>query len=193
MKKGQGKVEIPESILRRWWWRRLVFLDFDEVTHTTKLKLFVPEYPSYGFVGEWSMWHSKDELIAFRYELLRRTGFSDLPEWHAVPVWLGGWILGVIAPKTDHFIGGRREVLLNFFRCLSAKKQYNVGWIVFNETLLDVSPKGRFDLIEHAHMIQGPTATEPHPLVSGVFGNAVSMSTTGEFGVGHQLPDIDED
>jgi hypothetical protein len=45
MKKGQGKVEIPESVSKCWWWRRLVFLDFDEVTHTTKHKIFVPEYP----------------------------------------------------------------------------------------------------------------------------------------------------
>ena len=95
--------------------------------------------------------------------------------------------------ETDYFIGGRREVLLDFFRRLSAKTQHTVGWIVINETLLDVSPKGRFDLIEHAHMIQGPTATAPHPLVSGVFGLPDTTQTTGEFGVGEDLPDIDED
>jgi hypothetical protein len=95
--------------------------------------------------------------------------------------------------ETDYFIGGRREVLLDFFRRLSAKKQHTVGWIVINETLLDVSPKGRFDLIEHAHMIQGPTATAAHPLVSGIFGLPSPVRTIGEFGVGHELPDIDED
>jgi hypothetical protein len=95
--------------------------------------------------------------------------------------------------ETDYFIGGRREVLLDFFRRLSAKQQHTVGWIVINETLLDVSPKGHFDLIEHAHMIQGPTATGPRPLVSGVFGLPSSTQTTGEFGVGEDLPDIDED
>ena len=95
--------------------------------------------------------------------------------------------------ETDYFIGGRREVLLDFFRRLSAKQQHTVGWIVINETLLDVSPRGRFDLIEHAHMIQGPTATGPRPLVSGVFGLPSSPQTTGEFGVGEDLPDIDED
>lgn len=94
--------------------------------------------------------------------------------------------------ETDYFIGGRRDVLLDFFRRLSAKTQRNVGWVVFNETLLDISPKGRFDLIEYAHMIQGPTATTPHPLVSGVFGLPSPMRTIGEFGVGHELPDIDE-
>jgi hypothetical protein len=95
--------------------------------------------------------------------------------------------------ETDYFIGGRREVLLDFFRRLSAKKQHTVGWIVINETLLDVSPKGRFDLIEHAHMIQGPTATGAHPLVSGIFSLPSPVRTIGEFGVGHELPDIDED
>ncbi len=95
--------------------------------------------------------------------------------------------------ETDYFIGGRREVLLDFFKRLSAKQQHTVGWIVINETLLDVSPKDRFDLIEHAHMIQGPTATAPHPLVSGVFGLLSPTPTTREFGVGEDLPDIDED
>ena len=95
--------------------------------------------------------------------------------------------------ETDYFIGGRREVLLDFFRRLSEKQEHTVGWIVINETLLNVSPKGRFDLIEHAHMIQGPTATGPRPLVSGVFGLPSSTQTTGEFGVGEDLPDIDED
>ncbi len=94
--------------------------------------------------------------------------------------------------ETDHFIGGRREVLLDFFKRLSANAHRTIGWIVINETLLDISPKGRFDLIEHAHMIQGPTATTPHPLVTGVFGLPGPMRTIGEFGVGHELPDIDE-
>ena len=95
--------------------------------------------------------------------------------------------------ETDYFIGGRREVLFDFFRRLSANAQHTFGWIVINETLLDVSPKGRFDLIEHAHMIQGPTAITPHPLVSGVFGLPSPMRTIGEFGGGNELPDIDED
>ena len=106
MNKRQGKVEIPKSVSNRWWWRRLVFLDFDEATHTTKHKIYVPEYPSYGFVGEWGMWHGKDELTAFRYELLRRTSFTDLPEWHAVPTWLNGWIFGVVAPKPARAVCG---------------------------------------------------------------------------------------
>jgi hypothetical protein len=95
--------------------------------------------------------------------------------------------------ETDYFIKGRQEVLLDFFRRLSANTRKTVGWIVINETLLDVSPKGRFDLMEHAHMIRGPTATASHPLVSGVFAQCDSSLTPGEFGVGNELPDIDED
>jgi hypothetical protein len=72
--------------------------------------------------------------------------------------------------ESDYFIGGRREALLDFFRRLSESQGRTVGWVVINETLLDVSPKGNFDLLEHAHKIRGPTATGPHPLVSGVFG-----------------------
>lgn len=95
--------------------------------------------------------------------------------------------------ETDYFIGRRRDVLLDFFRRLSEKQEHTVGWIVINETLLDVSPKGRFDLIEHAHMIQGPTATAPHPVVSGVFGRPDPTTKTLDFGIGEDLPDIDED
>jgi hypothetical protein len=52
--------------LNRWWWRRLVFVRFDEETHTTQRRVHVPEFSTYGFSGEWNMWHRKDELIAFR-------------------------------------------------------------------------------------------------------------------------------
>ena len=62
---------------------------------------------------------------------------------------------------------------------------------MINETLFDVSPKGYFDFIEHAHMIRGPKAVGPRPLISGVFAPDPT-SATAEFGVGRQLPDIDE-
>ena len=52
------------------------------------------------------MWHRKDELTAFRFELLRRTSFPNLPEWHSLPAWLNGWILGILAPKTDRSVCG---------------------------------------------------------------------------------------
>lgn len=106
MKKQQGQMEIPETVLKRWWWRRLVFVKFDEETHTTKHKAYPPEDSSYGFSQEWSRWHRKDELTAFRFELLRRTSFQDLPEWIYLPYWLDKWITGVLAPKPERSVCG---------------------------------------------------------------------------------------
>jgi hypothetical protein len=100
------QIEIPEKVLRRWWWRRLVFLKFDEETHTTQHKIFPPEYPKYAFSGEWGMWHRKDELTAFRFELLRRTSFPDLPEWIYLPLRLSSWMTGILAPKSERSVCG---------------------------------------------------------------------------------------
>jgi hypothetical protein len=100
------QLEIPEAVLKRWWWRRLVFVKFDEETHTTQWKQYVPEHPSYGFSMEWNMWHRKDELEAFRFELLRRLFFTDLPEWIYLPAWLGSWTSGILAPKPQRSVCG---------------------------------------------------------------------------------------
>lgn len=63
---------------------------------------------------------------------------------------------------------------------------------MFNETSLDVSLEGRFDLIEHAHIIQGPGAKSDRPPVTLVFASdGHTKDTIGEFGVGHELPDVD--
>src|SRR5690349_8697657 len=101
MKQNSKQLEIPKSVSNRWWWRRLVFINFDEQTHTTQRKIFVPEDPRYGFSGEWHMWHDRDELFAFRFELLRRLYFPDLPEWHSLPGWLGPRVKGVLTPQAE--------------------------------------------------------------------------------------------
>jgi hypothetical protein len=93
--------------------------------------------------------------------------------------------------ESDFYLGGRRDAMLDFFKRLKLNHRPAVGWIVINETLFEVSPKGHPDLIEHAHMISGPTATKSQPLVSGVFGEEESTQPVGEFGVGRQLEDID--
>jgi hypothetical protein len=93
--------------------------------------------------------------------------------------------------ESDYFVGRRREVMLDLFNRLNQKDDQSVGWIVLNETLLDVSPLGRFDLIEHAHPIQGPTATSKEPIVSGIFGGNSETRPNAEFGTGTELPDID--
>jgi hypothetical protein len=102
MKKSQ-EAGIPEAILKNWWWRRLVFVDYDEVTHITRHKRFVPEFPSYGFTGEWSIWQ-KDELTAFRFELLRRVSFIELPCWYCLPTWLASWVNGALKPKAERSV-----------------------------------------------------------------------------------------
>jgi hypothetical protein len=52
------------------------------------------------------MWHGKDELTAFRYELLRRTSFPELPEWIYLPAWLYSWTIGILAPKPKRSVCG---------------------------------------------------------------------------------------
>jgi hypothetical protein len=76
-----------------------VFVQFDEQTHTTRWRHHVPDYPDYGFSGEWNLWHRQDELTAFRYELLRRTSASELPEYPLLPAWLHPFVTGVLSPK----------------------------------------------------------------------------------------------
>jgi len=50
------------------------------------------------------MWHRKDELTAFRFELLRRTSFPNLPDWVSLSAWLDGWISGILAPKPERSV-----------------------------------------------------------------------------------------
>jgi hypothetical protein len=135
-------------------------------------------------------WRIGAENVSAKY---RRFGFDGL--FQAVEQINGAGLDSTVHLwlETDHFIGGRREVLLDFFKRLSLNARHTIGWIVINETLLDISPKGRFDLIEHAHLIQGPTATTALPLVSGVLASSSPSPTTDEFGVGNEMPDIDED
>jgi hypothetical protein len=93
--------------------------------------------------------------------------------------------------ETDYYVGSRKNTFVDLFKRLAANQRDAFGWLMINETLFDVSPKGHFDLIEHAHMIRGPTAFGSHPLVSAVFAPDPS-GTTGEFGTGRELPDIDQ-
>ncbi len=93
--------------------------------------------------------------------------------------------------ESDYYTGGRSEVFHDLFRRIKEAEKHHFGWLVLNETLFDVSPKGRFDFIEHAHIIQGPMAVTRLTVVSNVF---ISDGEThlGEFGEGTELPDIDE-
>ena len=93
--------------------------------------------------------------------------------------------------ETDYYVGNRKDTFVDLFNRLASNQKDIFGWLMINETLFDVSPKGYFDLIEHAHMIRGPKAVGSHPLVSGVFAPDPA-SPTAEFGIGRQLPDIDD-
>ena len=63
---------------------------------------------------------------------------------------------------------------------------------VFNVEFIQ-SPQGRFDLIEHAHIIRGPGAILPRPMVSAVFTQPDEQTRNlAEFGIGHEIPDIDD-
>jgi hypothetical protein len=83
--------------------------------------------------------------------------------------------------------------MLDLFQRLEKNKRDFFGWLILNEVIFDVSPKGYFDLIEHAHMIRGPMAKRDKPPISGVFADDRDVNKRlGEFGVGLELPDIDE-
>jgi hypothetical protein len=81
--------------------------------------------------------------------------------------------------------------MINLFRAMQSYGKDVFSWVVLDETCLDVSPRGNFDLIEHAHFISGPSASDPCPSVTNVFTYDEHAEGLGEFGIGHDLPDID--
>ncbi len=91
--------------------------------------------------------------------------------------------------ESDYFLGGRKDVLEDFLANVSSDPTFNIGWIVVNETQLDISPKGFFDMIEHGHYMRGPTAVSRNPEVTTVFTDGGAR--TAVFGRGVNLPDID--
>jgi hypothetical protein len=89
-----------------------------------------------------------------------------------------------------HSLGHRHGELMHFFNTLQHKARDIFAWLIFNETILEVSPKGRFDLIEHAHIIQGPRAIGKRPFVTNIFTRGTGK--VGPFGIGRNLPHIDD-
>ncbi len=80
---------------------------------------------------------------------------------------------------------------MRFCETLKSTKKDAFEWIVFNETCLDCSPKGYFDMIEHAHFYRGPKAKKKEPLITNIFTRPSDSKGTGVFGIGQDLPDID--
>lgn len=133
-------------------------------------------------------WKVTDEKLIWRH---KRLGYDRLFEGlgqlksRGTNTALHAWF------ERDQSIGHRKNELIDFFKRLGKHQQDVFGWIVFNETCLDVSLEGRFDLIEHAHIIQGPGAKNGPPVTLVFTSDGYTEETIGEFGVGHELPDVD--
>jgi hypothetical protein len=94
--------------------------------------------------------------------------------------------------ERDYPLGNRQAQLIDFLQRLRTSSREIFSWMVFNETCMEVTPNEAFDFIEHAHIINGPTAFQPEPPVSNVFISQQGIEEgKGEFGVGKVLPDLD--
>jgi hypothetical protein len=134
-------------------------------------------------------WKITAEEIIWRHKRLAYTrlfkGLSQLASKGTNTI-LHAWL------ERDDSLGHRQSELLDFFHRLASNARDIFAWIIFNETSLDVSIDGRFDLIEHAHIISGPSAKSQHPAVTTVFVTGDPRRGLGEFGIGRDLPDIDQ-
>lgn len=88
--------------------------------------------------------------------------------------------------------GHSKNELLHFLQTLRSNSNDIFSWLLFNETIFDVSLQGIYDLIEHTHIIKGPSAKTKFPLVTNIFTKDNLNQGIGEFGKGHPLPDIDD-
>lgn len=96
--------------------------------------------------------------------------------------------------ERDRAVGHRKKELMHFFETLRERDKDRFGWLIFNEVSPSLSVLGRFDFIEHAHILSGPARKEAEPHVTNVFVSDESTADgLGEFGVGHILPPIDLD
>lgn len=94
--------------------------------------------------------------------------------------------------ERDLSLGHRQNELFEFFDQLSANSKDTFAWIIFNETVIDVTPKGYFDFIEHAHRLGGPQMSFLNPRIDAIFVDQTSLLRgSGEWGIGFKLPDLD--
>ncbi len=93
--------------------------------------------------------------------------------------------------ETEHCIGDREKPILDLVERLRKNNRDSFGWLIINELYFDVSPKGYFDMIEHAHKINGPVATFDDPIVTNVFTSEFDSNGTTRIG-GVLPPDIDK-
>lgn len=135
-------------------------------------------------------WRVTDKELIWRHKRLGYTRlFKGLDQLQArgddsvLHVWF----------ERDPSFGHRRNELVDFCSRVENKAKDRFSWIVFNETILDLTIAGRFDFIEHAHFVAGPTHNFEKPLVLNVFSPSNSEEIGGLFGVGLVLPDWDDE
>jgi hypothetical protein len=98
-----------------------------------------------------------------------------------------------VAFERDIPLGHRHDQLAAFLRKLIEDNRSEAGAIVFNEAVITVSPQGRFDFVEHAHPITRIDGPFDSPPISGIFlGPEDIVAEDGDWGIGGQLPPIDE-
>jgi len=94
--------------------------------------------------------------------------------------------------ERDLSVGHRRNELLDFLPRVKPLQAAHLSWIVFNEILVDITPKGRIDFTEHAHFASGPNRYGAEPPATCAFvGLEDYQQKKGEFGIGAILPDLD--
>jgi len=132
-------------------------------------------------------WKITNEQLTWRYRRLAySTIFKGLEQLkasskHSI---LHCWF------EREPSLGNRQRELLDFLNRLKVNQKDEFSYIILNETIMDVTPKGSFDFVEHAHRISGPTAKQLEPIVSGVF-LGETIPGIGEFGIGQIVPEID--
>lgn len=95
--------------------------------------------------------------------------------------------------ERDHAVGNRQPELLELVEALRERNEHVVSWLIFNETVPDVPPHGKYDLIEHVHSVRGGTGFGTDPPVGNVFTTAQQGLARGpeSFGIGANLPDLE--
>jgi len=86
----------------------------------------------------------------------------------------------------------REKELADFISRLSENGKDVFSWLVFNETVMETSPMGIPDIIEHAHLLCTSIAPTDEPLVSSIFVDEISEELY-EFGTGKEMPCIDDE
>ena len=139
------------------------------------------------FAAKWQI--ANEELLwrhrKLNYDLLFK-GIKQLNQ-DGGPGILHVWI------ERDVAVGDRSKELIHFMTSVKPEMSAHLSWLVFNEIIPDITPAGRFEFIEHAHPISGPSQIGPRPIVENVFVEPAHIAAeTGHFGVGAALQPLDE-